>query len=135
MIPALDAAPTDVVAGNAERIVVNGDGSTSATGLFAAVDVTHVRDGFVSAAIAEGVRAGIAASVFLQRLASRQRRLAESSNMNVGFKPTEVVRCRGHRYPSPRRWPGGRTRFYGPEISEPSMPIRAPNWRAWRDPG
>jgi thioredoxin reductase len=39
--------------------------------LFAAGDVTHVRDGFVSEAIAEGVRAGTAASVFLQRAASR----------------------------------------------------------------
>jgi len=52
-------------------IKVIGDGSTTAPSLFAAGDVTHVRDGFVSEAIAEGVRAGTAASVFLQRAASR----------------------------------------------------------------
>ena len=71
MAPAIDAAPTDVVAGDVRRIVVNGDGTTAAPSLFAAGDVTHTRDGFVSEAIAEGVRAGTAVSVYLQHAASR----------------------------------------------------------------
>ena len=70
MAPALDAAPEAVVGGDVRRIVVDGDGATAAPGLFAAGDVTHTRDGFVSEAIAEGFRAGTAASVFLQRRAS-----------------------------------------------------------------
>lgn len=71
MAPALDAAPEAVLGGDMRRIVVDANGATTASGLFAAGDVTHTRDGFVSEAIAEGVRAGTAASVFLQRAASR----------------------------------------------------------------
>jgi thioredoxin reductase len=71
MASALNAVPEAVVGGDVPRLVVDGDGDTAATGLFAAGDVTHVRDGFVSEAIAEGVRAGTAASVYLQLAAAR----------------------------------------------------------------
>ena len=62
-----------VVGGDLPRLVVDGDGSTAAASLFAAGDATHVRDGFVSEAIAKGVRAGTAASFFLQRAAIQPR--------------------------------------------------------------
>jgi thioredoxin reductase (NADPH) len=68
MAPALDAAPKAVVSGDVRRIVVNANGASAAAGLFAAGDVTHTRDGFVSEAIADGVRAGTAVSVYLQQI-------------------------------------------------------------------
>ena len=71
MAPALDAAPEAVVGGDVRRIVVDANGATSVSGLFAAGDVTHTRDGFVSEAIAEGVRAGTAASVYLQQIVAQ----------------------------------------------------------------
>jgi thioredoxin reductase (NADPH) len=66
LAPALAAVPADVLDEAGTHVVVDAHGATIRPGLFAAGDVTHGHGGFVGEAIAEGVRAGVAASSYLR---------------------------------------------------------------------